>query len=104
MAGTDCCCQSVMSVEIAPEDEKRAVTMDLFTADGESAQAKRDEELAAMRQQKIKEAEEKKAAMQAARQARTNGFFSGIVKKMKSMSDNIDKLASDFLNDDDNNK
>jgi hypothetical protein len=42
--------------------------------------------------------------MQAARQARTNGFFSGIVKKMKSMSDNIDKLASDFLNDDDNNK
>ena len=30
--------------------------------------------------------EEKKAAMQAARQARTNGFFSGIVKKMKSMT------------------
>ena len=104
MEGTDCCCQSEMPMDIAPEDASRAVTMDLFTADGESAQAKRDEELAALRQQKIKEAEEKKAAMLAARQARTNGFFTGIVKKIKSMGDNIDKLASDFLNDEDNNK
>ena len=109
MEGTDCCCQSVMPMDIAPEDEKRAVTMDLFTDDGESAQAKRDEELAALRQQKIKEAEERKAKLQAETQkARNNGFFSGIVKKIKSVSEsvsgNVEKFAADFLNDEDNNK
>lgn len=105
MEGTDCCCQSVMPVEIAPEDEKRAVTMDLFTADGESAQAKRDEELAALRQQKVKEAEERKAKMQEERQKKNgNGFLSGIVKKMKSVGDNMEKFATDFLKDEDNNK
>ena len=80
------------------------MTGNLFTEDGESAQAKRDEELKALRLQKIKEAEEKKAAMQANMQVKANGFFSGIVKKIKSVGDNMEKIATDFLKDEDNNK
>lgn len=101
MEGTESCCQNGLQMEIKPEDESRAVTLDLFTDDGESAQAKRDEDLKALRQQKIKEAEERKIAMQAQGKARNNGFFSGFVKKMKSMGDNMEKLANDFLKDDD---
>ena len=104
MEGTEDCCQSGMQMEISAEDEKRVVTGDLFTEDGESMQAKRDEELRAQRQQKIKEAEERKNAVQAEKQkAAGNGFFSGFVKKMRSVGDNIDKLANDFLKDDDKN-
>lgn len=102
MDGTEECCQSGVQMEIAPQDEGRAVTGSLFTEDGESMQAKRDEELKAQRQQKIKEAEERKNAMQAEKQKSTgNGLFSGFVKRMRSMGDNIDKLANDFLKDDD---
>ena len=87
-------------MEIAPQDEGRAVTGDLFTEDGESMQAKRDEELRLLREQKIKEAEERKNAMQNEKQKSTgNGFFTGLVKRMRSMGDNIDKLANDFLKD-----
>ncbi len=101
MDGTENCCQSGVQMEIAPQDEGRAVTGDLFTEDGESMQAKRDEELRQLREQKIKEAEERKNAMQNERQkAVGNGLFSGFVKKMRLMGDNIDKLATDFLNDD----
>jgi hypothetical protein len=101
MDGTENCCQSGVQMEIAPQDEGRAVTGDLFTEDGESMQAKRDEELRQLREQKIKEAEERKNAMQNERQkAVGNGLFSGFVKKMRLMGDNIDKLAIDFLNDD----
>jgi membrane peptidoglycan carboxypeptidase len=80
------------------------VTGSLFTEDGESAQAKRDEELRVLRQQKIREAEERKKAMQEAIQTKSNGFLSGFVKKIKSVGDNVEKLANDFLKDDDNNK
>ena len=104
MDGTESCCQNSAQMEIQPEDEARAVTGNLFTEDGESAQAKRDEELKALRLQKIKEAEEKKAAMQANMQVKANGFFSGIVKKIKSVGDNMEKIATDFLKDEDNNK
>lgn len=104
MDGTDSCCQDGMPMEIAPEDAPRAVTGNLFTEDGESAQAQIEEELKAKRLQKIKEAEEKKAQMQAERRAKANGFFSGIVKKIKSVSDNVEKIAVDFLKDEDNNK
>lgn len=105
MEGTEKCCQDSVQVDIAPEDAPRAVTMELFTDDGESAQAKRDEELKAQRLQKIKEAEERKAKQQAEKEkARSNGFFSGFVKKIKSVGDNVEKLANDFLKDDDNNK
>lgn len=105
MDGTENCCQYNMPVDIAPEDASRAVTMDLFTDDGESAQAKRDEELKAQRLQKIKEAEERKAQQQAEKErVRNNGFLSGFVKKIKSVGDNVEKLANDFLKDEDNNK
>ena len=101
MEGTEECCQSNMQMEISAEDAPRAVTGNLFTDDGESAQAQRDEELRIKRLQKIREAEEKKAQMQAERQARGNGFISGFVKRMKSVSDNMEKLANDFLKDED---
>ena len=104
MDGEANCCQDNMSMEIAPKDEARAVTGNLFTEDGESAQAKRDEELKVLRQQKIREAEERKKAMQEAIQTKSNGFLSGFVKKIKSVGDNVEKLANDFLKDDDNNK
>ena len=94
------CCQENLVLEIAPEDEKRAVTGDLFTADGESAQAKRDEELKELRQKKIMEAEAKKAQMQ----AKASGFFTGFVKKIKLASEKLEKGIDDFLKDDDNNK
>lgn len=100
MDGTEACCLSNLQMEIPAEAEARAVTGSLFTDDGESMQAKRDEELRQLREEKIRQAEEKKAAMQAALQAKTNGFFSGFVKKIRSVGDNIDKLANDFLNDD----
>ena len=102
MEGTENCCQSGMQMEIKPEDEKRVVTGNLFTDDGESAQAQRDEELRQLREQKIREAEARKNAMQTEKQkSTTGGFFSGIVKRVKSMGDNIDKLANEFLKDDD---
>ena len=102
MSGSENCCQSGLHMEIRAEDESRAVPGELFTDDGESAQAQRDEELRQMREQKIKEAEERKIAMQAEKQkGNGNGFFSGFVKKMRLVGDNIDKLANDFLKDDD---
>ena len=102
MEGTDNCCQNGMQMEIPAEDEARAVTGSLFTDDGESMQAKRDEELRLLREQKIREAEERKIAMQAEKQkSNANGFFSGFVKKMRSVGDNMEKLANDFLKDDD---
>ena len=102
MDGTENCCQSGIQMEISAEDAPRAVTGELFTDDGESAQAQRDEELRQLREQKIKEAEARKIALQAERKKNAgSGFFSGIVKRVKSMGDNIDKLANDFLKDDD---
>ena len=94
--------QHGMQMEFQPQDEARLVTGNLFTDDGESAQAKRDEELEARRQQKIKEAEVRKAE----RQAKTNGFFTGFVKKIKTMSEKFEEGIGDFLSDEekDNNK
>ena len=99
MDGTENCCQGSMQMEIKPEDEKRVVTGKLFTDDGESAQAQRDEELRLQRQQKIKEAEERKLAMQAEKQKSNNGNW--FLKKIRLVSDNVEKLANDFLKDDD---
>ena len=102
MDGTDNCCQCGLQMEIPAEDEGRAVTGNLFTDDGESAQAQRDEALRQQRQQKIREAEERKAAIQTEKlKGVANGFFTGLVKRMRSMGDNIDKLATDFLKDED---
>ena len=102
MEGVEGCCSDGMQMEYQPQDEARLVTGNLFTDDGESAQAKRDEELEARRQQKIKEAEARKAE----RQAKTNGFFTGFVKKIKTMSEKFEEGIGDFLSDEekDNNK
>ena len=98
MEGVEGCCSDGLQMEILPQDEPRLVTGNLFTDDGESAQAKRDEELEAKRQQKIKEAEARKAE----RQAKTSGFFSGFVKKIKTVGVSVEKLANELLNDDEN--
>lgn len=95
MEGVEGCCSDGIQMDMPSGDERRFVTGDLFTDDGESAQAKRDEELEAKRQQKIKEAEERKAA----RQAKTNGFFTGFVKKIKTMSEKFEEGIGDFLSD-----
>ena len=102
MGGTDICCQDSMSMELKPEDEARAVTLDLFTEDGESAQEKRDKELKELRQQKIREAEEKKAQMEAERQAKkNNNFLTGFVKRFQTFTDSFENKVGDFLSDDD---
>ena len=101
MDGTDSCCYNNMQVEIKPEDEGRAVTLDLFTEDGESAQVQRDEEIKVQRQLKIQEAEARKKKMEEERQARGSGFFSSIVKKVKVFTENFDDKVGDFLSDDD---
>lgn len=98
MEGTENCCQSTAQMDIKPEDYSKAETLSLFTEDGESAQDKRDEELKAQRQQKIKEAEERKRQLEASKQKNNGNWF---LKKMRIMSDNMEKLANDFLKDDD---
>lgn len=86
-------------MEIRPEEEKRAVTGNLFDENGESAQEardrKREEELQRKREENMRKAQERKE--------KQKGFLAGIMKKMKSVGDNMEKLASDFLNDEDDN-
>lgn len=101
MGGTDICCQDSMSMELRPEDEARAVTGNLFTEDGESAQAKRDQELQELRQQKIKEAEQKKAQMEAELKARSNNFLTGFVKKFQTFTNKFENKVDVFLSDED---
>ena len=98
MAGEEGCFQEVR-MEIRPEEEKRAVTGNLFDENGESAQEardrKREEELQRKREENMRKAQERKE--------KQKGFLAGIMKKMKSVGDNMEKLASDFLNDEDDN-
>lgn len=100
LEGTENCCQSGFQMEIRPEDEKRVVTGNLFTDEGESAQAQRDEEIRRQRQQKIKEAEERKNAAQSEKKNAGSWFL----KKIRAVSDNVEKLANDFLADNEDNK
>ena len=74
-----------------PEDQCRS----FFTDDGESAQARRDEELRQQRQRRIKEAEERKMSCQSKKSS--DGYFSMLTRKMKAVSGNLDTLAYDFL-------
>ena len=87
-------------MEISAEDAPRAVTGNLFTDDGESAQAQRDEEIRRQRQQKIKEAEERKIAAQSEKKNAGSWFL----KKIRAVSDNVEKLASEILADNEDNK
>lgn len=97
MAGEEGCFQEVR-MEIRPEEEKLAVTGNLFDENGESAQEardkKREEELQRKREENMRKAQERKE--------KQKGFLAGIMKKMKSMGDNMEKLASEFLDDEDN--
>lgn len=100
MEGSEGCCQSGLQMEISAEDAPRAVTGNLFTDDGESAQAQRDEEIRRQRQQKIKEAEERKNAAQSEKKNAGSWFL----KKIRAVSDNVEKLASEILADNEDNK
>ena len=106
-------------MEISPEDECRSVTGDLFYVDGESLEYKfdeekpkryiaaemetmyyggssrRDEELRKERQRKIKEAEERKMSCQLPKSK--GGFLSGLTRKKKEVTDDVDTYAYDFL-------
>ena len=76
--------------------ESRRVTGGLlFSEDGESAQAQRDEELRQQRQRKIKEAEVRKMSCQPPKSR--GGYLSGLMRKKKEVTDDIDTLAYDFL-------
>lgn len=97
MAGEEGCLQEV-PMDIRPEDEHKAVTGDLFTADGESAQEERDRK----REEEIKRKRAQAAKIVQEGRDRQKGFLAGLVKKMKSVSDNMEKLATDFLKDEDN--
>ena len=89
-------------MEIRPEDEKRVVTGNFFTRDGESAQAQRDEELRLQRMQKIREAEERKYSIQSEKQKNAGGgLFSEIVKKIHTPAREFDEFSYDFLTEDD---
>ena len=102
MEGVESCCQSSISTEIKPEDEGRAKTLDLFTEDGESAQAKRDEEIKIQRQQKIKEAEERKReAEKEKKKTKSKNFFTGFVKKIQILTDSFEDKIDDFLTEED---
>lgn len=99
MAGEESCIQTlVMEMDIKPEDEGRAVTGKLFNKDGESAQEERDRKREEEMQRKKAEAEQRAKE----RKEKQKGFLSGWVKKMKSMGDSMEKIANDFLGDEDN--
>jgi cell division protein FtsA len=101
MEGVESCCENSISTEIKPEDERRAKTLDLFTEDGESAQAKRDEEIKIQRQQKIKEAEERKREVEMEKKkAKSKNFFTGFVKKIQTLTDSFEDKIGDFLDED----
>ena len=70
----------------------------LFSEDGESAQILRDEELRQQRQGRIKEAEERKCYIRSEKQKSAGGgFLSGLMRKMKEVTDDVDTYAYDFL-------
>ena len=94
--GEEACCSEYMP-EIKPEDEAKAVTMDLFTDDGESAQEERDRKLREERERKRAAAEQKSKE----RKEKQKGFLSGIMKRIKTLTDDFEDKVGDFLADDD---
>lgn len=79
------------------DGEEACMTSTLFTTDGESLQAQRDEKLRKERQRKINECEERRMVGQP--QKSRGGYFSSIKRKMKEVSDDVETLTNDFLND-----
>ena len=89
------CIAAEMETRYYGGSESRRVTGGLlFSEDGESAQAQRDEELRLQRQRKIKEAEERKMSCQPPKSR--GGYFSGFARKMKEVSDNLETISYDF--------
>lgn len=99
MAGDECCFQETQ-MEIQPEDYKVAVTGNLFTDEGESAQEERDRKREEERQRKRDEAD--KRAQE--RKEKQKGFLSGIMKKIKSVGEKFEEGIGEFLADEDNNE
>lgn len=97
MNGEENCCMEYMQ-EIKPEDESKAVTGDLFTPEGESAQEERDrklqEEKQRQREEAIKKAQERRESQK--------GFLMGFMKKIKTLTDNFEDKVGDFLADEEN--
>lgn len=71
------------------DGEEACMTSTLFTTDGESLQAQRDEKLRKERQRK----------MSCQPQRSRGGYFSSIKRKMKEVSDDVETHVNDFLND-----
>lgn len=71
------------------DGEEACMTSTLFTTDGESLQAQRDEKLKKERQRK----------MSCQPQRSRGGYFSSIKRKMKEVSDDVETHVNDFLND-----
>ena len=89
MAGQATCFQKKVHIDIQPEQYNQAVTLDIFTSTGESAQAERDKQ--EEEQQKQKEAEQETPSK------RRKGFLT-------RLTETVEKLASEFLADEDKNK
>lgn len=92
MAGQENCFQQKVYMEIQPEQYGKAVTLDIFTEDGENAQEVRDkEEKEKMEQKQVEE------VVKASKKGK--GFLTVLMKT-------VEKLASDLLSDDekDDNK
>lgn len=86
MAGQRNCFQQKVHVEIPPAKYGEAVTLDIFTQDGGSAQEVRDQE------EKTKQEQQKQE--QAKSPKKGKGFLSKIM-------DQVEKLATEFLADED---
>lgn len=94
MAGEEACCSEYMP-EIKPEDEGKAVTGELFTDDGESAQEERDRKLKEEQERKRAEAEQRARE----RKEKQKGFLSGIMKRIKTLTDDFEDKVGVFLSD-----
>ncbi len=94
MSGEENCCTEYMP-EIKPEDEGKAVTGELFTDDGESAQEERDRKLKEEKERKRAEADQKAKE----RKEKQKGFLSGIMKRIKTLTDDFEDKVGDFLAD-----
>lgn len=91
MAGQQNCFQQKVHVEIPPSKYGEAVTLDIFTQDGGSAQEVRDQEERTKQEQKMQQ--------EGKTPKKGKGFLSTIM-------DQVEKLATEFLADEDkdNNK
>ena len=99
MNGDEACCSEYIP-EIKPEDESKAVTGNLFTDDGESAQEERDRKREEEIRRKREEAERKKKEIK----EKQKGFLSGIMKRIKTLTDDFEDKVGEFLDDDNDKK